>query len=250
MENKQFKYEVNEEITKKFDEIGIHYRVDNNTPLLEIVEAGFPIKCGPSAFMRFISHSDDNDIAVRVYGIMTIIPKEKHARIREVCNFLNRERRYMKYILDEHGSVNVEYDFHRDCPANFIAGICVKMFIGWAHNISSDYKLFIKAAYTDGHLSLNRRILSPEALLKIMRLKEKLGDIGDSSSIDDISDVLFDTDDLDFGEDDNYENDEEYTDRFSDNDNDESDDNITDDDADNIYDGDEEICESDDDTST
>ena len=250
MEIRKYRYKVIEAIAKRFDESGIHFRVDTDS-VVELIEAGFSIKCGPNVFVRFISYSDDNDIAVRVLGIMTGIPKQKRARILETCNIINCKKRYMKYTLDQkQGSVDVEYDFPGNCPIDFIADTCVSIFSGWAFNISSDYKLFVKAAYTNEPIMPNHG-LSHETLLKIMKLKEKLDNIGNSDFVDDISDVLFDIDDLNFGEDDNYENDEDFIDSFNDYDSDESDDNILDDDdLDDIKDTDEEKSENADDEDT
>lgn len=70
--------------------------------------------------MRFISRDNGNDVAARIFGLITNTPKEKRARVMEACNVLNHKIRYMKFYLDTDGDINVEYDFPVYSPDNGI----------------------------------------------------------------------------------------------------------------------------------
>lgn len=75
----------------------------------------FGIKNGGSYRIRFISRDDDNDVAVRVFGLVTI--DENHwAKVLPAINKLNAKYRYIKFILDDDGDVNLEYDYLVRCP--------------------------------------------------------------------------------------------------------------------------------------
>ena len=43
----------------------------------EVLCAGFPVDCGPNVIMQFISSDNDNDVAARIFGLITTTPKEK-----------------------------------------------------------------------------------------------------------------------------------------------------------------------------
>jgi hypothetical protein len=75
----------------------------------------FGIKNGGSYRIRFISRDDDNDVAVRIFSLVTI-DKEKQDKVLPVINNLNNKYRYVKFILDNDGDVNVEYDYLVKCP--------------------------------------------------------------------------------------------------------------------------------------
>ena len=55
-------------ITEAFDRHGIKYHVDEREDV-SIVLAGFAIRMGPQIDVRFISNDDDNDVAIRVFGL-------------------------------------------------------------------------------------------------------------------------------------------------------------------------------------
>ena len=75
----------------------------------------FGIKNGGSYRIRFISKDDDNDVSVRVFGLLTV--EETHRdRILPIINKLNAKYRFVKFVLDEDGDVNLEYDYLVRCP--------------------------------------------------------------------------------------------------------------------------------------
>lgn len=78
----------------------------------------FGIKNGGSYRIRFISRDDDNDVAVRIFGLVSV--DEGHqAKVLPAINKLNAKYRYIKFVLDDDGDINLEYDYlvHDPDPA-------------------------------------------------------------------------------------------------------------------------------------
>ena len=75
----------------------------------------FGIKNGGSYRIKFISRDDDNDVAVRVYGLVSL-EKDKSNAVLPILNQLNNKYRFVKFVLDDDGDVNIEYDYLMNCP--------------------------------------------------------------------------------------------------------------------------------------
>ena len=75
----------------------------------------FGIKNGGSYRIRFISTDDDNDVTVRVFGLVRV-EQEKRAALLSVINEINRKYRYFKFYMDDDGDINLQYDFMINCP--------------------------------------------------------------------------------------------------------------------------------------
>ena len=75
----------------------------------------FGVKNGGSYRIRFISKDDDNDVAVRIFGLIKVSDSQK-SRLLPVINSLNSKYRYAKFVLDDDGDLNVEYDYLVRCP--------------------------------------------------------------------------------------------------------------------------------------
>ncbi len=70
----------------------------------------FPVKNGGNYRIKFISTDNDNDVAVRVFGLLRVDDTQK-AKILEALNALNVKYRYVKFCCDNDGDVNIEYDY-------------------------------------------------------------------------------------------------------------------------------------------
>lgn len=70
----------------------------------------FGLPAGGNYKIRFISKDDDNDVAVRVFSLVSV-PTDKRAAFADLVNKLNCEFRFVKFVCDDDGDVNVEYDF-------------------------------------------------------------------------------------------------------------------------------------------
>lgn len=75
----------------------------------------FGIKNGGSYRIRFISRDDDNDVAVRIYGLVTV-EEENRAKVLPALNKLNGRFRYVKFAMDDDGEIDLEYDYLVRCP--------------------------------------------------------------------------------------------------------------------------------------
>lgn len=88
-------------------------------------------------------------MAIRALGIVGGVPKEKRLRVLEACNEINCKRRFLKFVLDRDGDVNVEYDFLMRADDGCIGEMACEVFAITMHLIDKDYPLLMKAIYTD-----------------------------------------------------------------------------------------------------
>lgn len=88
----------------------------------------FEIKNGGSYRIRFISRDDDNDVAVRIYRLVTV-EEDKIPKILPAINDINGEWRFAKFNVDEDGDVNIAYDFPESCsnPAECAEEIIIRL---------------------------------------------------------------------------------------------------------------------------
>lgn len=70
----------------------------------------FAIDNGPTYRIKFISTDDDNDVAVRVFSLVTVA-EDKRIQLATVLNELNGKFRFVKFYIDSDGGINVEYDY-------------------------------------------------------------------------------------------------------------------------------------------
>jgi len=70
----------------------------------------FGLDAGGSYRIRFISRDNDNDVAVRVFGL-TKVPEQQRTKVILALNELNSKYRFLKFVCDADGDVNVEYDY-------------------------------------------------------------------------------------------------------------------------------------------
>lgn len=150
----------------KFDVVSIHRS--------EQLLAGFSIDCGPNVIMRFISNDNDNDIAARIFGLISNTPKEKRTRVMEACNVLNHKIRYIKFCLDIDGDINVEYDLPVHSSDDCIGEIAFEIFVRTMQILDSEYSIFMKALYTDEELDIQGPIIPAELMQKLQELRKMM----------------------------------------------------------------------------
>ena len=143
---KKYEFNATNLIAEIFEERGIHFDVVSRNGREQLL-AGFSVDCGPNVVMRFISRDDDNDVAARIYGLISNTPKEKRGRVLEACNTLNRKVRFMKFYLDGDNDINVEYDFPMRSPDNGIGEMAFEIFIRTMQILDSEYGTFVEALY-------------------------------------------------------------------------------------------------------
>ena len=168
------KYHATQLIVKTFKEKDIHFRVEQ-LGRQEEIRAGFQVDCGPFVTVRFISLDDDNDVAVRVLGIVGGVPKEKRPRVLEACNEINRARRFLKFVLDRDGDVNVEYDFLMRADDCCIGEMACEVFALTMRIIDSNYSLLMKAIYTDEPIFGEGDLRMRERMARLLKKADEEG---------------------------------------------------------------------------
>lgn len=183
-------------ITETFEKRGVKFDVVSHHGSEQLL-AGFSVDCGPNVIMRFISRDNDNDVAARIFGLITNTPKEKRGRVMEACNVLNHKIRYMKFYLDTDGDINVEYDFPVHTPDDGIGEMAFEIFVRTMQILDSEYSIFMKALYSDEELDIQGHSVPTELMQKLQELRKmmesRMATLEDSTD-DEESDGL----DLDF----------------------------------------------------
>lgn len=171
---KKYEFNATNLIAKTFEEREVKFHVVNMHGHEEVL-AGFHVDNGPKAIMKFISRDNDNDVAVRIFGLVNA-PKEKRGRVMEACNMLNRKIRFMKFYVDTDGDINVEYDFPVHASDDCIGEMAFEIFVRTMQILDHEYELFNKALYTDEELKDDKDELSmsDELLRRLEELKNRL----------------------------------------------------------------------------
>lgn len=138
-------------IAEAFEKHDAKFRVFNIRGQEELV-AGFSVDAGPNVMMKFITRDNDNDVAARIFGLITKTPKEKRSRVMEACNDLNRKTRFMKFYVDTDGDINVEYDFPVHSSDECIGEMAFEIFVRTMQILDHEYEIFMKALYSDEEL--------------------------------------------------------------------------------------------------
>lgn len=103
----------------------------------------------PDVSVQFISHNNNNDVSVRVFGLATNIPDTKRFRVLEACNSINCRNRFIKYVLNNHGDITLEYD----CPCSLtddnVAVVANEILIYMLQSVKNNHAVLMKALYTD-----------------------------------------------------------------------------------------------------
>ena len=130
-------------IQKTFDEKNIKYRV-NQVGDSSIVEDGFVLDNGPNVIVRFISRDDDNDVAVRVFDLVKVKEDQQESMIK-VINDLNKEFRFLKFVIHDTGSVHVENDLY--LRTENVGEVAAEMFVRYMQILKQAYPKLMKALW-------------------------------------------------------------------------------------------------------
>lgn len=178
-------------IAETFEKRGVKFEV-KDIPGVEMILAGFSIDCGPEVNVMFISHDNDNDVAVRILRLISKTPEARRHRVMEACNILNRRVRHIKFYVDGDGDINVEYDFPEHSPDEGLGDMALEIFIRMMRILDSEYNIFMKALYTDEDLDINHAELM-QKLQELRKMMEtRMADMGDSDDDEDFGDSELD----------------------------------------------------------
>lgn len=148
----KYEFKATNLIAEAFDKHGVKYRVENKRIREEIL-ADFSVDNGPVVTMKFIT-DNDNDVAVRIFGIFCKISNEKRTRMESACNYLSAKVRHVKFCVDSDGDVNMEHDFLRHTDDNCVGEMAVEIFARGMGIMKKYFKILAKALYTDEDFTL------------------------------------------------------------------------------------------------
>lgn len=112
----------------------------------------FNVTGGAQVNVGFISRSDSNDVDVRVCPLISQIPEEKRLRLLEACNLVMNRQRHLKFVIDDAGNLNVEYDITQMVSDEVLPEIAVEMFARMQRILNEEYSYLMKALYSDAPL--------------------------------------------------------------------------------------------------
>lgn len=162
-------YKATNLIIEAFDEHGIKYDVVERADA-SIVEAAFSVDAGPQVIVRYISRDDDNDVAIRVFGLICKIPEEKRMPVLEACNTLNGKLRFVKFYLDRDSSVNVEADLPVRIEDSCVGECCFELFVRIMQILDGEFHVLAEALY----LGTDARVRENDALMRLLgELKDR-----------------------------------------------------------------------------
>lgn len=102
-------YKATKLIKQEMDRQGMKYSVEEFDDY-SILFAGFGVDNGPNVRVQFVSQDNDNDVAVRLLGIINNVSERKVDAMIKVINECNNQYRFLKFVLDNDRDVNIEYD--------------------------------------------------------------------------------------------------------------------------------------------
>ncbi len=136
-----------EQIQKVMDERGVVYTLDE-TEEHGILFCPFRIENGPASRVVFISCQNRSDIGVRLYEFIGV-SKEKIETILPVINDINNDYRYVKFVVDTDGSVQMEYDFPEEMDLDTLGNCCFEIFVRFMQIADECYARIMKTIWGD-----------------------------------------------------------------------------------------------------
>lgn len=137
-------YQATKKIARALEERDIRYKVEE-TEKSSYVEVSFKGDNIRGINIKLISSDDDNDVSVRSYAIVSV-PDEKKAAILAIVNEINLKYRYLKFVLDEDGDVNAEYDIPQKTVE--IGDVGYELVSRFVNIIDKAYPMFMRALWS------------------------------------------------------------------------------------------------------
>ena len=143
----KYKYKATNLIAERFESDDIEYSV-SSVRRQEDLDVLFPVDGGGMARISFISRDDDNDISVRIFGIVSNIPAGKIERMQKYCNKLNQEYRFVCFYIDEDHDLNLRYDFLRASSDESIGNMARELFIRLMYILDDKFEEIMETLYS------------------------------------------------------------------------------------------------------
>ncbi len=109
------------------------------------VETGFNTDRAGVIKILFLSSDDDNDVAARAYNVIRGIPEDRRDQVLKTVNVCNRRFRYVRFSMDDDGSIDAEYDFPQ-C-AEPVGEMAFEIAVRFTQVIDEAYPLLMKAIW-------------------------------------------------------------------------------------------------------
>ena len=139
-------YKATRLIKQEMDRQEFHYRIEEHDGKSVLI-AGFGIDNGPSVQVLFISPDNDNDVSIRLFGIVNKVAENKTGSILKAINECNNKFRYLKFTLDKDGDVNIEYDLPIKADDRSVGAEACEIFSRIMHIADEAYPVFMKAMW-------------------------------------------------------------------------------------------------------
>ena len=141
-------------IAKEFEKSEIKYLVlFNEEEKVEILKTGIAIDGGPKADVCFISNDDNNDVIVRIAGLITSVPDEKIEHLLKAFNIIHLETRYLTFSLSVNGDINVGYDFPAFISDDSIGKSAVEVLVRLNQILNQKYSIIAKCLYSSDSIN-------------------------------------------------------------------------------------------------
>ena len=130
-------------IIDAFNEKDIKYAVEENDKF-SYVKAGFHSETGTPVTVMFISSDEDNDVAVFTDSLVKL-PEAKLPELFRVVNELNRDCRYLKFVVNKDNDLRVEFDL--PIRTDNVGPVAVEIFIRVMKTVDEKLPIMMKAIW-------------------------------------------------------------------------------------------------------
>ncbi len=136
-------FQATNAIMEAFDEKGIKY-APRETEKYSLVKAGFKSEAGTSVEVYFVSRDEDNDVAVFTDSLVKL-PEAKLPELFRVVNELNRDCRYLKFVVNKDNDLRVEFDL--PIRTDNVGPVAVEIFIRVMKTVDEKLPIMMKAIW-------------------------------------------------------------------------------------------------------
>lgn len=139
-------------IAEEFEKADIKYQVlFNKEKKVEILKKTIAIDSGPIADVCFIcsNYSDQNDVIIRIAGLITAVDKEKRVRLLETFNSIHLRTPYFTFSLSSEGDINVGYGFPTLISDDCLGKTALLMLIRCNQILNQEYRIIAQALYSN-----------------------------------------------------------------------------------------------------
>lgn len=140
-------YKATKLIKQEMDRQGMKYSVEEFDDR-SILFAGFGIDNGPNVRVQFVSTDNDNDVGIRLFGMVNNVAESKVDRMIRVINECNNQYRYVKFVLDKDRDVNIEYDIPLRSGDTTVGAEACEIFVRIMKIADDAYPKFMKVIWS------------------------------------------------------------------------------------------------------